>query len=307
MSWRGLITALPTPFRKGALDIDAFVKLLQYQYNNGVKAVCICGSTGESTGLKAEERREIITTTVQIMGDKLKIIVGVGSNDTSAAVQLTTMAKELGAHCAMAVMPYYNRPTTDGLLSHFSAIASVGLPVMLYNVPSRTALDVDDEVLFRLLGIDNVVGLKDATGRIARISNLLNIAMHTQNPNTTHVNIISGDDDTMVPARIAGASGLISVISNIIPTTCLQIQELCDNNDYAAAATLQQLIYPLIKAISCVTNPIPVKAALAIMGLSSDEMRLPLCATSASNVRNIRLAIKQCADSDLSLKSLQLF
>lgn len=268
--FKGVITALVTPFRDGTVDEPAFVKLLERQIAGGVHGVVPVGTTGESATVSLEEHRRIVELTVEVCAGRIPVIAGAGGNDTAKVIELVRHAKTVGADAALVVTPYYNRPSQEGLYLHYKAVNdAVQLPVVLYNVPSRTSLDMANETVERLAALPNVVGIKDATGDMVRIS-----LMRKQVP--SGFALISGDDPTLLGYMAHGGHGVISVTSNVAPEACVARYEAAAQGAFDTAATWQDRLVALDKALFLDNSPAPAKYALAKLGLCSEEVRLPL-------------------------------
>lgn len=272
--FKGVITALVTPFRDGTVDEPAFVKLLERQIAGGVHGVVPVGTTGESATVSLEEHRRIVELTVEVCAGRIPVIAGAGGNDTAKVIELVRHAKTVGADAALVVTPYYNRPSQEGLYLHYKAVNdAVQLPVVLYNVPSRTSLDMANETVERLAALPNVVGIKDATGDMVRIS-----LMRKQVP--SGFALISGDDPTLLGYMAHGGHGVISVTSNVAPEACVARYEAAAQGAFDTAATWQDRLVALDKALFLDNSPAPTKYALSRLQLCTEEMRLPLSLTS---------------------------
>lgn len=268
--FKGVITALVTPFRDGAVDEAAFKALVEHQVSEGVHGVVPVGTTGEAATLSHAEYKRVIALCVETVAGRVPVIAGCGSNDTAETIEMVRHAKAVGAHAALVVTPYYNRPSQEGLYRHYAAINdAVELPVVLYNVPSRTSVDLSNETVARLAKLPNIVGIKDATGDLARAS--LMRLMCGEN-----FVMLSGDDPT-APGYIAhGGHGCISVTSNVAPRACAQAMEAALAGDFAAALAWQDRLVRLHRALFLDASPAPAKFALAHLGRCTDEVRLPL-------------------------------
>ncbi len=281
----GCMTALCTPFRGGAVDYDALTKLVEWQIESGIDAIVAVGTTGESATLEVDEHIAVIAHTVKVARGRIPIIAGAGGNSTKEAIELTRASEGVGAQGLLHVTPYYNKPTQDGLYRHFEAICGVTkLPVLLYNVPSRTAVDLLPDTVVRLAEIDNVVGIKEATGNLARATELIARVGH-------RIAIISGDDDTAFPLYAVGAHGVISVVSNIAPVQMAQMWDAAVAGDWAKARALHFALRAINRALFVETNPIPVKAALALLGRCANELRPPMYPATAATVEALKKAM----------------
>lgn len=277
----GACTALVTPFLDGKVNYPMMEQLLRRQIDAGITAVVISGTTGESPTLSDDEKTELFYRCKQYAGNACKIIAGTGSNSTEHAISLCVAAEEAGVDALLVVTPYYNKATPDGLFAHYLTIAhSVSLPIILYNVPTRTSVDIPVNVYQRLSRVPNIVGVKEASSDITKITRIRlacgeNFAIWT------------GNDDQIVPAIASGASGVISVISNIYP---IETEAMCHaalSGDYETASALQRELLPLIDLLFCEVNPIPVKAALKCIGFDCGGCRLPLCKLTKEHQQQI--------------------
>jgi len=272
MSFRGTYTAIITPFRNGRIDVPAFQNLIEKQIAGGITGFVPVGTTGESPTLDMAEHVELIRLAVEFAAGRCQVVAGTGANATAEAVELTQAAENLGATGTLQVCPYYNKPSQEGLYHHFKTIAeNTSLPVMLYNVPGRSGIEIGVETTARLArNCSNITAIKEAGGSVDRVSQLVQAV-------PAGFAILSGDDPLTLPFMVCGATGLVSVASNIIPETMVRLVSLCLENDFTAAAALHREIYPLLKALmSLDVNPVPIKSAAALMGLCSNEFRLPL-------------------------------
>ena len=277
----GACTALVTPFLGGKVNYPMMEQLLRRQMEAGIDAVVVCGTTGESPTLSDEEKLELICRCKEYAGDKCKIIAGTGSNCTSHALELSVAAQEEGADGLLIVSPYYNKATPEGLVSHYLTIShAVSIPILLYNVPSRTGVDMPVSVYKRLAQLPNIAGVKEASSDITKIARI-----RQECPQDFHV--WSGNDDQIVPVMSLGGQGVISVLSNIAPTETQAMAKAALDGDFDTAAALQCKLLPLIQVLFSEVNPIPVKAALKRIGYDCGGCRLPLCALSDANQQKI--------------------
>lgn len=272
--FKGVITALITPLRDGKVDEAAFTQLLERQIGTGIHGVVPMGTTGESASLTADEHKQVVELCVRAAAGRVRVIAGAGSSATDKAIDLVRFAKTVGADGALVVTPYYNRPSQAGLAQHFEAIAeAVQLPLLLYNVPGRTGVDLANETVARLAAHPNVVGIKDATGDLSRVSWMrANIG--------GQFDLISGDDPSYLGYHAQGGVGVISVSSNVAPEAMVAMHEAAAAGDYATARDWQDRLIGLHKALFLDNSPAPTKYALSRLGLCSEEMRLPLSLTS---------------------------
>lgn len=272
--FRGVITALVTPFRDGRIDEAAFERLLERQIVEGVHGLVPVGTTGETATLSTEEHKRVVELTVEIVRRRVPVIAGAGSNATDEAIELVRHAKSVGADGALVVTPYYNRPSQEGMYLHYKAINdAVDLPVLVYNVPGRTGSDISNETLARLAPLPNVVGVKDATGDLARAS-LMRVMCGED------FIMLSGDDPTALGYMAHGGHGVISVTSNVAPGPCAKRIEAAQNGAYDQAVRWQDKLIGLDKALFADASPSPTKFALAHLGLCAEEARLPIAPCS---------------------------
>ena len=285
MELQGCYTALVTPFRNGAVDYDALRRLVEEQVAGGVAGLVPVGTTGESPTLDHEEHIKVIETVVAVVAKRCQVIAGTGANATAEALALTRRAARLGVDATLQVTPYYNKPTAEGMYRHFATLADEGgLPVVLYNVPGRTGKEIDLKTVKRLAAHPQVVAIKEAAGSVDRVSQILDCCSLT---------VLSGDDALTLPMMAVGATGVISVVSNILPAEVSRLVALALANDWPAARQLHYRLYPLFRDLFVETNPIPVKAALAMLGTIAEEYRLPLCAIGDTSRETLRTAMRQ--------------
>lgn len=284
----GACPALVTPFEQnGAINYDAFGALIDAQIAAGVDAVCVCGTTGESATMSIREHIAAVEFCVKRVNHRVKVIAGTGSNDTSAAVYLTQHAQDSGADAALLVTPYYNKASQTGLIKHYEYIADrVDIPMILYNVPSRTGVSFTAETYKTLSMNPKINGVKEASGNFSLLA-------HTRFLCGDDFYIWSGNDDQVVPMMALGAKGVISVASNIIPEVMVKMTHLCLDNDFQAASHLQIEYMDLIDALFVEVNPIPIKAAMNLLGMDAGTLRLPLCDISDKNLEVLRESMKR--------------
>ena len=284
----GACTALVTPFEtSGAINYDAFGKQIDNQIAAGVDAVCVCGTTGESATMSIREHFAAVEFCVKRVDRRAKVIAGTGSNDTSAAIYLTEHAQDAGADAALLVTPYYNKASQTGLIRHYEAIADrVDIPLILYNVPGRSGVSFTAETYRALSENPKINGVKEASGNLSLVT-------HTRALCGDDFYIWSGNDDQVVPMMSLGAKGVISVAGNIIPEVMVKMAHLCLDNDFQAASRLQIEYTELIDALFTEVNPIPVKAAMNLLGMEAGALRLPLCDISEKNLRILRQAMSR--------------
>lgn len=290
--FRGVITALVTPFRNGEVDYDAFENLIEYQIKGGVHGVVPVGTTGETSTLSMEEHKAIVKLCVEKARGRIKVIAGAGSNNTAESLDLARHAKEVGADAVLVVAPYYNRPSQEGLYQHFKALNDhVQIPVMLYNVPSRTVVDMSNETIVRLSKLPNIVGIKDATGALDRMSQL-------RVEIDGNFSFISGDDPTLLGYMAHGGHGVISVTSNVAPAAVVAMYNAVSQGAMDAALQWQDKLIRLHKVLFADSSPSPTKYAMSRLGLCTDEVRLPIVACSQ--------AVRPLVDQAMAIAGLEL-
>ncbi|MDR2034285.1 MAG: 4-hydroxy-tetrahydrodipicolinate synthase [Helicobacteraceae bacterium] len=285
--FKGLITATVTPFRSGKIDFERYAKLIERQIANGASGVVPVGTTGESATLSHAEHKECIEAAAAVCKNKIKVVAGAGSNSTAEAIDLALFAQKAGANAILCVTPYYNKPTQEGLYQHYRAIAlAIDIPIVIYNVPSRTGADILPQTVCRLADdFKNIVAIKEATGIMERA-----IAIGAARPNFT---VLSGDDAINYPIMANGGRGAISVTGNLLPDLVSACLDSALKNDFAASKALSDKLYAINKALFIESNPIPVKAAMFVCGLlDSLEYRLPLCAPSAATMAELEITLK---------------
>jgi 4-hydroxy-tetrahydrodipicolinate synthase len=285
--FEGVFTALVTPFRDGEIDEPALRELVELQVAAGVDGVAPCGSTGEAATLSHAEHGRVVQIVVEAARRRIQVLAGTGSNNTRESIELTRHARRVGADGALLISPYYNKPTQEGIVAHYEAIArDTGLPLVVYNIPGRTASNILPETLARLADVEHVVGVKEASGDIAQISEVV-----ARCPEAFVV--LSGDDALTLPVLAVGGRGVISTASNVAPRDVVELVRAFRAGDHARALQVHQRLLPLIKALFCETNPIPVKAALALQGRIRDEIRLPLTKLAQANRERLQVALKE--------------
>ena len=274
----GAYTAMVTPFSNGQVDRDQLVANVRFQVENGIDGLVPSGTTGESPTLSHEEQRWVNEWVVEAASGKVKVIAGTGSNSTSEALELTDHARNIGADGVLMVNPYYNKPSQEGLYRHFMTIADkVDLPILLYNIPGRTSIEMTPQTVGRLSAHPNIVGVKEATGSMDTTSLIAQLCDPDQ------FAIISGDDSLTLPLMSLGAKGVISVLSNLIPDRIKAFTTAALASDFVGARSIHYELLDLFKVMFIETNPVPIKAAMAIAGMDSGELRLPLCELEATN------------------------
>jgi len=283
--FRGAITALVTPFKDGEVDEAALRELIEFQIANGIDGLVPCGTTGESPTLSHDEHDRVIEITIDAAKKRVPVIAGTGSNSTTEALRLTRHAYEAGADGALIACPYYNKPTQEGLYRHYQLIAkSVPLPIIPYNIPGRTGVNMSPELMARLAEIDNIVGVKEASGSLKQMNDVLDLC-------GPEFDVLSGDDGFTLPLMAIGGKGVISVASNIVPADMAAMVDAAEAGDFAAARALHAKMSPLFDVLFIEVNPIPVKAALALMGRIVCEYRLPLCPLAPANHEKLKAAL----------------
>ncbi len=268
---KGCYTAIVTPFRDGRVDAEALKRIVKSQLEGGVSGLVPCGSTGEAATLAPDEYLLVIKTVVAAAGGRVPVMPGVGTNSTAKSVEMVKKVSALGADGLLAIVPYYNKPTQEGMIAHFSALAgATRLPIVLYNIPGRTGVNMLPATVLALSRkFSNIAGIKEASGSLDQVSEILNGAR----PGFA---VMSGDDSLTLPMMSVGAKGVISVASNVAPAEVSRMCELFLEGDIEGAAALHHRLFPLVKALFCETNPIPVKYAASLLGLCRPEPRLPL-------------------------------
>ncbi len=283
----GAFTALVTPFRNGEVDVEALEGMVEFQIQNGIHGLVPCGTTGETPAMSESEDRLVIETVVRIANGRVPVIAGTGSNSTDMAIKYTKMAEEVGADGSLQVSPYYNKPTQEGLYRHFAAIAeSTNLAIILYNIPGRTSVTIDAETTARLAEIPNIVGTKEAT-----LS--MNMAMDVMSLCGEGFDVLSGDDPVTLPLMSLGGRGVISVASNVAPAAVSNMVNALLKGDWERGRELHYELLPLFRTLFVETNPIPVKTAASILGLCSDEMRMPMIPLQGENLDTLRRIMEE--------------
>ena len=286
MKFQGVYTALITPFRNGQIDTDALNRLVDEQVAAGVAGIVPVGTTGESPTLTYEEHEQVIRMVVARAQGKCQIIAGTGANCTREAIEMTKRAKDDGADATLQVTPYYNKPTQEGLYRHFSEVADKGgLPVVLYNVPGRAGVPIAESTVARLSSNPMIAAIKEAGGSVDRVSAIRDLC---------DITILSGDDSLTLPMMAVGAEGIISVASNIIPADMVKMVSAFANGDLQTAMELHRRYYCLFRDQFVETNPIPIKAAMAMAGMIAEEYRLPLCELGEGNRAKLEATLKRC-------------
>lgn len=286
--FKGSIVAIATPFSNGGIDEANLKELVEFQIKNGTSGIVPCGTTGESPTLSTAEHQRVIEICIKAANKRVPIIAGTGSNSTEEAVSLTKHAADAGANAVLVVSPYYNRPTQKGLYLHFKEIAdSVDIPIILYNIAGRTAVNIEPATIAQLAkDCKNIVGVKEASGSLDQMSVIKHLC-------PADFLLLSGDDALTLPVLSIGGVGVISVVANIVPQAIAQLVETFNRGDLKKAQALHYKLLPLVKAMFLETNPIPVKTAMGLLDLCSPDLRLPLCAMSEENLAKLKKALKE--------------
>ncbi len=281
----GAMVALVTPFQDGEIDFSTLEELLEFQLENGIDAIVPVGTTGESPTLSHEDHKKVIEKVVKTVAGQVPVIAGAGSNSTAEAIGLTAFAKKIGADATLQVDPYYNKPTQEGFYQHFKAIAEeVDLPVVLYDIPGRCAAGMTPDTIVRLAEVENIVAIKEATGKLDHVSEIAT---------RCDLTIISGDDSLTLPMASVGGKGVISVVANIVPADVKAMTDLILAGDFASARKWHDKLFALSKnLLSLATNPIPIKAAMSMLNMISDEMRLPMVSLEKAKIPILQQALK---------------
>ncbi|MFZ5863681.1 MAG: 4-hydroxy-tetrahydrodipicolinate synthase [Nitrospirota bacterium] len=283
----GSYVALVTPFKNGKVDERAFGDLIEWQIERGTNGLVPCGSTGESATLTHEEHDRVIELTVEVARRRVPVIAGTGSNATHEAIRLTKHAKSVGVDAALLVTPYYNKPTQEGLFQHFESIArAVDLPLVLYNIPGRSVVNMTPQTVARLSAITNIVGIKEASGNLSQMSDVIAACGE-------RFVVLSGDDALTLPLMAVGGKGVISVTANVAPAETSDMVSAALKGDWDRAKRMHYRLLPLSNSMFLETNPIPVKSALALMGRCADELRLPLTTMSDGPKAQLRQTLSQ--------------
>jgi 4-hydroxy-tetrahydrodipicolinate synthase len=281
----GAMVALITPFHDGEIDFRTLDELIEFQLENGIDAIVPVGTTGESPTLSHEEHKKVIERVVKVVGGAVPVIAGAGSNSTAEAIELTAFSKKVGADATLQVCPYYNKPTQEGFYQHFKVIAEeIDLPIVLYNIPGRCGAGLTPETVVRLAEIEDIVAIKEATGSLDQASE---IAMRCD------ITIISGDDSLTLPLASVGGKGVISVVANIVPADVKAMTDLILEGDFVSALKWHKKLFALSKSmLTLATNPIPIKTATAMLGMASEELRLPMTPLDESEKEALKQALK---------------
>jgi 4-hydroxy-tetrahydrodipicolinate synthase len=284
--FKGSIVAIVTPFKKGKVDEKAYCDLIEWHISQGTNAIVPCGTTGESSTLDYKEHYRVIDIAVKVVNKRIPVIAGTGANSTDETIEITQHARKSGADAALLVAPYYNKPTQEGLYRHYKLIAEkVDMPLVLYNVPGRTAVNILPSTVARLAEIKNIVAIKEATGDMKQVSEVIRLC-------GDKITVISGDDFTTLTLMALGGKGVISVTANVMPKAVAKMCAYMLKDQYDKAREIHYKLEPLNAAMFIETNPIPAKTALAMMGKIHEEFRLPLCEMSAANKDKLQKVLK---------------
>ncbi len=282
----GISTALITPFRNGQVDEEALRVLVEKQIEAGIDGLIPCGSTGESATLSHIEHRRVVEIVIEATAGRVPVIAGAGSNSTREAIELTIHAREAGASGALLLSPYYNKPTQKGIYAHYAAVAKeASFPVVIYNIPGRTASNISADTVARLARLDNIIGIKEASGDLDQMAHII-----AKSPNDFAV--VSGDDCLTLPLLALGGKGVISTTANVAPVQMSQLVREFQAGNIEGSRQIHFELLPLFDALFCETNPIPVKAASAALGWCSDEIRLPLTPIGDANLEHLKVVLK---------------
>lgn len=286
--FKGSIVALVTPFKNGKIEERKLKELVEFHIKNKTSGIVPCGTTGESATLSWAEHERVIEIVIETAQKRIPIIAGTGSNSTDEAVMLTQQAAKFGADATLHVSPYYNRPTQRGLYLHFKAVAECAdIPVILYNIASRTGVNIEPETIAKLAhDCKNIVGVKEASGNLDQMSRIKQLCPE-------NFDLLSGDDSLTLPVLSIGGTGVISVVANIVPKDVANLVGEFDKGNIKKAQELHYKLLPLIKVVFLETNPIPIKTAMGLLGMCEPDLRLPMCALSAENLEKLKKALKE--------------
>lgn len=283
----GSMVALVTPFKNDKVDWESLEGLVEFHIQNGTHGIVPCGTTGESATLSHAEHDEVIRTVIKAVRGRVPVIAGTGSNSTDEAVRLTKEAERSGANGALMISPYYNRPTQEGIYQHYKKVASeVGIPIIVYNIPGRTGSKIEPETLARMAEIDNIAGVKEATGSVDQAIDVIRLC-------GDKLAVYSGEDSLIYSLMALGGKGVISTVANVAPKQTSQLTEACLKGDWNTGRKIQFDLMPLIRSLFIETNPIPVKTALSMMGKCTGELRLPMTPMAEGNVKKLRQSMTE--------------
>ncbi len=278
----GSMVALVTPFKDGKIDWQSLEALVDFHIKNGTNGIVPCGTTGESATLDHREHHEVVQRVIKAVNKRVPVIAGTGSNSTAEAIELTRGAEKAGADGALMISPYYNRPTQEGIYQHYKKVAeSVGIPIIVYNIPGRTGSKIEPETLARLSEIKNVAGVKEATGSVEQAIDVIRLC-------GDNLAVYSGEDSLTFSLMALGGKGVISTVANIVPKEMSQLTDACLKGNWESGRKLQLKLVPLIRSVFLETNPIPIKTALSLMSKCTGELRLPLTPMSEGNLRKLK-------------------
>ncbi len=285
MNLEGTFVALVTPFKNGKINEEKIRELVRFQIENGTDGIVPCGTTGESPALSEEEKNRVIEIVIEEAKGKALVIAGTGTNNTEKSVKATQQAKEMGADAALIITPYYNKPTQAGLIRHFEAVAEVKLPIMIYNVPGRTSVNMLPSTVEKLSKLDQIVAIKEASGDLNQVSEILTRCKD-------NIKVFSGDDSLFAPILAVGGVGVVSVVANLVPHYLKSLYEAFKSNEIARMQQLHHQIFELCQAMFYETNPGPVKTAMNLMGMDVGELRPPLAPMSGTNKEKLIESLK---------------
>jgi 4-hydroxy-tetrahydrodipicolinate synthase len=284
----GSMVALVTPFKDGKVDWESLERLIEFHLQNGTHGIVPCGTTGESATLSHQEHDQVIRAVIKIVNRRIPVIAGTGSNSTDEAVRLTREAEKSGADGALMISPYYNRPTQEGIYQHYRKVASaVGIPIIVYNIPGRTGSKIEPETLARMAEVDNIAGVKEATGSVDQAIDVIRLC-------GDRLAVYSGEDSLIFSLMALGGKGVISTVANVAPRETVELTTACLLGNWEKGRELQLQLIPLIRALFIETNPIPVKTALSLMGKCSGDLRLPLTPMAEGNLKKLSQAMRDC-------------
>ena len=286
--FHGALTAIVTPFIDGRIDEQGFVDLIEYQISKGIHGIVPCGTTGESATLGFDEHKRVVDLAVKTVAGRVPVVAGTGANNTLEAIEFTESAKESGADAVLSVVPYYNKPSQEGIYQHFKAVAeAVDIPMFLYNVPGRTVVNMAPETVARLAKVDNIIGIKEACGSLEQVTDVIRMCPQ-------EFIVLSGDDFTAMPTVLVGGKGVISVVSNILPGEMAQMMDAALAGDVARANELHYRLYPLMKCMFASPSPAPAKQGLQLIGKIRDAApRLPITPVTEATMAKLKAAMAQ--------------
>jgi len=284
--FKGSMVALVTPFKGEKIDEEALRKLVRFQIENGTDVLVPCGTTGESATLSLQEHERVIDIVIDEAKGKTKVVPGTGSNNTAEALEFTRHAKEAGADGALIITPYYNKPTQEGIYQHFKVLDNIGIPLIVYNIASRTGINITPATMARIAKLKNAVGVKEASGNLKQMAEIKRLCGED-------FDLISGDDALTLPLLAIGGCGIISVVANIVPKDVSGMITAHEKGDFKQARDYYYKLMPLVNAMFIETNPIPVKTSMGLMGMIEPTLRLPMCAMSEANVEKLKKVLKE--------------